>query len=207
MHPAIQSTAGNIFHRRIKSWTDAIKVIDWKTTSWYHIAIMHGHVIWMTLHNKGKWWLDTYDHEPAEQVIICIHKLMPELCNAIQITGQLPSRVYIIPSDVNVRRWLPWCFESRARAAIFHCCEVYKICERHYAQMKMKSWTATRVMIWLLCEHVKMASTGALMSHFVHMWVGMGRQALNFCSRANYVFKMSRMHACLKIVQLPVKYI
>ena len=29
----------------------------------------------------------------------------------------------------------------------------------------------------------------------------MGCQALNFLSRGNYVFKMSRMHACLQNVQ------
>ena len=39
------------------------------------------------------------------------------------------------------------------------------------------------------------------MSHFLHRRVGMGCQALNFLSRGNYVFKMSRMHACLQNVQ------
>ena len=41
--------------------------------------------------------------------------------------------------------------------------------------------------------------SGAPMSLGLHMWVGMGCQALNFRSQANYVFKMSRMHACLKM--------
>ena len=43
------------------------------------------------------------------------------------------------------------------------------------------------------------------MSHFLHRRVGMGCQALNFLSRGNYVFKMSRMHACLQNVQLMYK--
>ena len=38
---------------------------------------------------------------PSGRVIISIHTPIPELCNAIQITGQMPSRFYIIPSDVN----------------------------------------------------------------------------------------------------------
>ena len=39
--------------------------------------------------------------------------------------------------------------------------------------------------------------SGAPISHFLNRRFGMGYQALNFRSRANYVFKMSRMHACL----------
>ena len=39
---------------------------------------------------------------PSGRVIICIHTPLPELCNAIQITGQMPSRFYIIPSDINL---------------------------------------------------------------------------------------------------------
>ena len=39
------------------------------------------------------------------------------------------------------------------------------------------------------------------MSHFLHRRFGMGCQALNFRSRANYVLKMSRMHACWKNAQ------
>ena len=91
---------------------------------------------------------------------------------------------------------------------------------------KMKSWTVTRVVMWLLCDHGVEASkdwvfvahfihlfnttmpmsctdvhSGAPMSHFLHRRVGMGCQALNFLSRGNYVFKMSRMHACLQNVQ------
>ena len=93
-------------------------------------------------------------------------------------------------------------------------------------QWKMKSWTVTRVIMWLLCDHGVDASkdwdfvahfihlfnttipmpctdvhSGAPMSHFLHRRVGMGCQALNFLSRGNYVFKMSRMHACLQNIQ------
>ena len=39
------------------------------------------------------------------------------------------------------------------------------------------------------------------MSHFLNGQVGMGCQALNFWLRANYLFKISRMHACLQNVQ------
>ena len=41
----------------------------------------------------------------------------------------------------------------------------------------------------------------APMLQFLHRRVGMGYQALSFRSRANYVFKVSRMHACLQNVQ------
>ena len=91
---------------------------------------------------------------------------------------------------------------------------------------KMKSWTITRVIMWLLCDHGVEASkdwvfvahfihlfnttmpmpctdvhSGSPMSHSLHRRVGMGCQALNFLSRGNFVFKMSRMHACLQNVQ------
>ena len=136
-----------------------------------------------------------------------------------------------LPPAGFVRRWLLWCFESRAqaavaRAAIFHCCEVFKMRERHHAQMKITSWTVNRVILWLLCDPVFEARKhwvfvthfihlfnttmpmpctdlrpGAPMSHFLHTRVGMGCQALNFRSRVDYVVKMSRMHAWLKNVQ------
>ena len=60
----------------------------------------------MALHNEGDWWMDSYNHEPVRArdymnpstTLIVI----PELCNAIQITGQMPSRFYIIPFDVHL---------------------------------------------------------------------------------------------------------
>ena len=61
----------------------------------------------MELHNEGDRWMDTYNHEPAGWVIICINQPIPELCNAIQIAGQMPSRFYIIPSDVNLGANIP----------------------------------------------------------------------------------------------------
>ena len=101
---------------------------------------------------------------PSGRVILCIYTPIPELCNAIKITGQMPSRFYIIPSDVNlstnisskfiynvtliclpaagfVGRWSVWCFESRAcaavaRAAIFIVCDVFKMRERRHGQRK-----------------------------------------------------------------------
>ena len=43
-------------------------------------------------------------------------------------------------------------------------------------------------------------NSGAPMPHFLDS-LGMGYQVLNFRSRANHVFKMSRMHDCLQIAQ------
>ena len=63
-------------------------------------ARMHGPVIWMALDNEGDWWMDTYNHGPAGRMIICIYTPILVLCNAIKMTGQMPSRFYIILSDV-----------------------------------------------------------------------------------------------------------
>ena len=91
----------------------------------------------------------------------------------------------------------------------------------------MKSWTVTSVIMWLLCEHGVEASKGwVFVAHFIHSFnttmpipcrddihsgdpmshvlnrrVGMSSQALNFRSRANYIFKMSRMQARLQNVE------
>ena len=44
-------------------------------------------------------------------------------------------------------------------------------------------------------------SSKALISQFLKRRAGMGCQALDFRSQSNYVFKMSRMHACLQNMQ------
>ena len=123
---------------------------------------------------------------PSGQVIICIHTPIPELF-------AMSSKCV---SDVMVKQW------------------------------KMKSWTVTMVIMWLLCDHGVEASkdwvfvahfihlfnttmpmpctdvhSGVPMSHLFHRRVRMGCQDLNYLSRGNYVFKMSRMHACLQNVQ------
>ena len=41
----------------------------------------------------------------------------------------------------------------------------------------------------------------APISHILKGPIGMGYQALNFRSNSSYVFKMSRMHACLQNLQ------
>ena len=60
----------------------------------------------MASHNEGDWWMNT----------LCIHTPIPELCNAIQITGQMPSRFYIIPLHVNLSNNI-----SFNVTLIFHC--------------------------------------------------------------------------------------
>ena len=127
-----------------------------------------------------------------------------------------------------VRRWLLWCFELRAHAAvapaaIFSVAKYSKCANDTMLNWKMKSWMVTRVTIWLLwtwCQSKQSLSfcrtfhphfinttmpmscadvhSGAPMSYFLNRQVGMGYQALNFWSRANYVYKMSCMDACLQ---------
>ena len=79
------------------------------------IARRHGPVIWMALLNAGDWWMDTYNHEPVTFI-------------------WLPAAGFVL-------RWLLWCFESRACTrsgctCCHHCCEVFKMRERHHAQIK-----------------------------------------------------------------------
>ena len=57
-----------------------------------YIAKRHGSVIWMALPNQWDWLMNT----------LCIYTPIPELCNAIQITYQMPSRLYIMHLHVNL---------------------------------------------------------------------------------------------------------
>ena len=90
---------------------------------------------------------------------------------------------------------------------------------------KMKSWTVTRAIMWLLCEHGRSKQSLSFIAHFVNLsntvmampWtnvnfktsmsqslsrrVDMGCQAMNLRLRANYLFKISCIHACLQNVQ------
>ena len=136
-----------------------------------------------------------------------------------------------LPAGGFVWRWLPWCFESRARAAvaraaIFIVCDVFKMRERRHGQMKNEimngnqgdhvtfvwSWRRSKQRLSFVAHFIHLFNTtmpilctdlhsGAPMSHFIHRRVGIGCQALNFLLRVNYVFKMSCMHAYLQNVQ------
>ena len=63
------------------------------------IARRHGHVFRMALHNEGDWRMETWQRARQGESS-CLHTPIPELCNAILNTCQMPSRFYIIPSNV-----------------------------------------------------------------------------------------------------------
>ena len=65
-----------------------------------YIARRHGYVFRMALHNEGDWWMETCQRARQGE-LSCLHTPIPELCNAILNTCQMPSRFYIIPSNVN----------------------------------------------------------------------------------------------------------
>ena len=64
------------------------------------ITRRHGHVFRMALHNEGDWRMKTWQRARQGE-LSCLHTPIPELCNAILNTCQMPSRFYIIPSNVN----------------------------------------------------------------------------------------------------------
>ena len=99
----------------------------------------------MALHNEGDWRMETWQRARQGE-LSCFHMPIPELCNAILNTCQMPSRFYIIPSNVNKSQThllkpfivrdlmerhicrqntlmfaLVFCFELRARAARTCC--------------------------------------------------------------------------------------
>ena len=71
------------------------------TSRWVDdIARRHGHVFRMALHNEGDWRMETWQRARQSE-LSCFHTPIPKLCNAILNTCQMPSRFYIIPSNVN----------------------------------------------------------------------------------------------------------
>ena len=54
----------------------------------------------MALHNEGDWRMETWQRARQGE-LSCLHTPIPELCNAILNTCQMPSRFYIIPFNVN----------------------------------------------------------------------------------------------------------
>ena len=111
------------------------------------IARRHGHVFRMALHNEGDWRMETWQRA-LQGELSCLHTPIPELCNAILNTCQMPSGYYIIPSNVNKSQThllkpflardlmeghicrqntlmfaLVFCFELRARART--CCHCH----------------------------------------------------------------------------------
>ena len=109
------------------------------------IARRHGHVFRMALHNEGDWRMETWQRARQGE-LSCLHTPIPKLCDAILNTCQMPSRFYIIPSNVNksqthslkpfpvrdlmeghicrqntLKFALVFCFELRARAARTCC--------------------------------------------------------------------------------------
>ena len=99
----------------------------------------------MALHNEGDWRMEARQRARQGE-LSCLHTPIPELCNAILNTCQMPSRFYIIPSNVNKSQThllkpfiardlmeshiyrqntlmfaLVLCFELRARAARTCC--------------------------------------------------------------------------------------
>ena len=129
--------------------------------SYATIARRHGHVFRMALQNEGDWRMDTWQRARQGE-LSCLHTPIPELCNAILNTCQMPSPFYIIPSNVNKRQThllkpflardlveghicrqntlmfaLVFCFELRARAARTYC-------HCHLGCEKSNSWRQAR---------------------------------------------------------------
>ena len=132
----------------------------------------------MALHNEGDWRMETWQRA-CQGELSCLHTLIPELCNAILNTCQMPSRFYIIPSNVNksqphlikpfiarnlmeghtaaIRRQntlmfaLVFCFELRARAAR-SCCHCHLAVKKWQQAGSVK--TAKKSWTVPQCRHV-----------------------------------------------------
>ena len=107
-----------------------------------------------------RWRLvDGYITTSPEGEWMRIHTLIPELCNANQITGQIPSRFYVIPLGVNwsINIWihhvnhnvtsifgclLLWFWityrHSGYTCCHLHCCEGFTMHERWHVKLKIE---------------------------------------------------------------------
>ena len=196
--------------------------------------MMHSEIYIYTYRSRQGKWLYVSIHQSPSCVINAFSLLYHTFWCKYQPQHISLKFIYSVtliclPAAGFVRRWLPCCFESRARAAvaraaIFLVARSSKCVSDIMLKWKMKLWTVTRVIMCPLCDHSVEASkdwvlgahfinflnttmpmpmpmpctdvhSGAPMSHFLHRRVGMGCQALNFRSQANYVLDVT--HACL----------
>ena len=87
------------FYSRRENKVNENKVVSYCEALSY-LARRHGHVFRMALHNEGDWRMETWQRA-RQGALSCLHTPIPELCNAILNTCQMPSRFYIIPSNGN----------------------------------------------------------------------------------------------------------
>ena len=136
----------------------------------------------------------------------CLHTPIPELCNAILNTCQMPSSFYIIPSNVNKSQThllkpftvrdrmeghicrqntlmfaLVFCFELRARAA--RTC-----CHCHLAVKKSDSWRQARSV-----KTAKKSWTVPRCGHVTLNCVQMASMQANV-EFSSYIFQFTRLH-------------
>ena len=176
--------------------------MDWHRSC---IARRHGHVFRMALHNEGDWRMETWQRARQGE-LSCLHTPIPELCNAILNTCQMPSRFYIIPSNMNKSQTrllkpftvrdlmeghicrqntlmfaLVFCFELRARAA--RTC-----CHCHLAVTKSDSWRQARSV-----KTAKKSWTVPQCGHVTLICVQMASKQANV-EFSSYIFQFTRLH-------------
>ena len=129
---------------------------------------------------------------PRSHVMICIHTPIPGLGNVIQITGQMPFRFYITPLHVNLSNnislnvtlmfhWLllglsddgcfgVWITCTRSGCTCCHLHNTSQFVSDVMLNWKMKSWTVTRAIMWLLFEHgVEASKDWVFVARFINL--------------------------------------
>ena len=90
----------------------------------------------MALHNEGDWRMETWQRARQGE-LSCLHTPIPELCNAILNTCQMPSRFYIIPSNVN---------KSQT-----HLLKSFIVRDLMMGHMQAKHAVCSGVLFWTVC--------------------------------------------------------
>ena len=128
---------------------------------------------------------DGYIIMSAKREWLFIHTPIAELCNAIQITGQMPSRFYIIPLYDNLSNNISfnvisifnaccWLCVTMVALVFCTCCHLWKTSQFVSDVMlnqKMKSGTVTRAIMWLLCEYgIEESKDWVFVAHFMNLF-------------------------------------
>ena len=171
----------------------------------YLIARRHGHVFRIAFHNEGHWRMETWQRARQGE-LSCLHTPISELCNAILNTCQMPSRFYIIPSNVNkIQTHLLKPFIARAlmdghiyagktRSCLLWCF-VWTVCTRRphvlslpYCCEKSDSWRQARSV-----KTAKKSWTVPQCSHVTLKCVQMAPKQANV-EFSSYIFQFTRLH-------------
>ena len=164
------------------------------------IARRHGHVFRTALHNERDWRMETWQRTRQGELSY-LHTPIPELYHAILNTCLMPSRFYIIPSNVNRRQKniIPrYLMEGHMQAKTRWClswCFVWTACTRLPYMLSLQS-RREKSDSWWQAGSVKTAKKSGTVTECGHVTLNCVQMASKQakCEFLSHIFQFTRLH-------------